>query len=93
MRGLDADGFRQPPREKAARLERRPVLHRCRIVPLCNHVRRYSSDHISTVGMAQEFVKLPGAHFSKELSFLPLDIPWARIGWLQTYWRSPPGEK
>ena len=34
MRGLDADCFRQPPREKAARLERRPVLHRCRTVPL-----------------------------------------------------------
>ena len=36
MRGLDADCFRQPPREKAARLERRPVPNRCRTVPLCN---------------------------------------------------------
>ena len=32
MRGLDADGFRQPLCKEAARLEGRPVPHRCRTV-------------------------------------------------------------
>ena len=31
----------------------------------------------STVGITREFVKRTGAHFSNELSLLPLDILWA----------------